>query len=330
MNRSNVVALIANRPYLPGAFATAASILEADLDNEVSLALVHPPDTLSPAVRRWLADAWPRIELVEVDASAYLPAELSAWDTALAPLFLRFALAEIFPAARRILYVDSDILAVRTVNDAFGYDLGNRIVAAAHDDLVASLVGPKPSFLAYRESLGMPPGMPYLNCGVLLLDGGVWRERAMKKTLVDLFLANRQRCKYLDQSAINLFLKGDFAPLSPAWNFQQNYQAIGAEDLIHPRLLHFAGSAKPWRNDGFVFRSDYRQRYRTVLAATPFETFFQPYWRVGGKQPKEAWRSLNRSLQGRELQSGIRKSGIGHLRKRLVELLSTVDFVDIR
>ena len=325
-----VVALIANGPYMPGAYVAAASILAAGLRADAAIVILHPEDALTGEQRNWLQRSYPRIELLEVDASAYLPDALSSWNTILAPLFLRFALAEIFTSARKILYVDSDIVALRTVNDVFDFDLDGRPVAAADDDLVAGLVGHKASWLAYRNALGVPPEVPYLNCGVFLTDAPLWRERAIKRTLTEIFLNNRGLCRFSDQSAINLYLKGQFARLSPAWNFQQNYQAIGAEDLLRPRLVHFAGSAKPWRNDGFVFRTVYRDRYRNLLLSTPFSAFFESYAKVSVRQFREAWRAVNRMLHGREIQSGIRRAELGLLRTKLTQLLSAKDFIDLR
>lgn len=327
--RPNVVALIANDRYFPGAFAAAASIQAAGLFEHTSILILHPPGTVSGHQRNWLECANPRIQLLEIDVREFLPIELSSWDTVLAPVFLRFALPEILSTSRKILYIDSDILALRSVDSAFDIDFQGKLVAAAHDDLVAGLVGYKPSWIAYRDGLGVPIEMPYLNCGVLLMNAVAWRERDVKKTLIDTYFANRERCRYFDQSAINLFLKGEFAPLSPAWNFQQNYQAIGAEDIVKPRLVHFAGSAKPWRSDGFVFERAYRQRYRDILGPSPFRVFFEPYWRINVHTAKEAWRSVTRLTTGREIQSGIRKANIPLLRQRLVALLASRKFVDI-
>lgn len=329
MDRPNVVVLIANGPYMPGAFATAASILAQGLREDASVAIVHPADALTSVQRSWIVRRYPGIELLEVDAAAFLPIQLSSWNTILAPLFLRFALAEIFPSARKILYVDSDILALRNVDEVFDLDLGKKLIAAADDDLVSGLVGHKQSWIAYRKALGVPPETPYLNCGVFLLDAVVWREGRIKQALIETFLNNQTRCRYFDQSAINLFLMGDFARLSPAWNFQQNYQAVKAEDLVQPRLVHFAGSAKPWRNDGFVFRPEYRHRYRELLGSTPFSPFFEPFWRVSRKQAKEAWRAVNRTLQGREIQSGIKRAEVGRIRSQLLGVLASGTFVDI-
>jgi lipopolysaccharide biosynthesis glycosyltransferase len=328
VSRTRVIALIADATYMPGAFATAQSILACGLGEDMCVAILHPPGCVSEAVQTWMNTTHPRINLVAVDAGAVLPPELSSWDSILAPLFLRFALAEIFPEAQKIFYVDSDILAVAPVGDVFALELNGKPVAAADDDLVSEMVAVKPRWIAYRDALGVPLGMPYLNCGVLLIDAAVWRASGMKRKLIATYLANREICRYFDQSAINLLLKGDYARLSPAWNFQQTYQAIGAEDIVRPKLVHFAGSAKPWRNDGFVFHRNYRQRYREILSGTPFETYFQSYGCVNHKQVKEAWRALKRMLRGREIQSGIRRSEIPQLRQRLSKILSRQAYID--
>jgi lipopolysaccharide biosynthesis glycosyltransferase len=314
---------------MPGAFAAAQSILACGLAEDIRLAIVHPPDGLTKPIEAWMKAAYPRLELVAIEAADYLPPDLSCWRTILAPLFLRFALAEIFPDAQKILYVDSDILAVSGIDDAFALDLGGKPVAAADDDLVSEMIAVKPSWIAYREGLGVPVGKPYLNCGVLLIDAAAWREQSLKQALSATYLANRERCRYFDQSAINLFLKSDFARLSPAWNFQQTYQAIGAEDIVCPRLVHFAGSAKPWRNDGFVFRPPYRRRYREILSGTPFAGYFQSYGHIGRKQIKESWRSLKRFIGGRELQSGVRHEKLETLRARLAAIMQSGVFIDL-
>lgn len=324
----NIVALIANGPYLPGAFVAAASLLECGLREDAAVAIVQPAGSLSNEQRHWIAARYPGIAHVELDAADYLPEALHSWKTALAPLFLRFALAEIFPSSQRILYVDSDILAVRSVDDAFALDLRGKIVGAADDDLVAGLVGHKPSWTAYRNGLRLPADAPYLNCGVLLVDAPAWRAGNIKARLIALFLENRDICRYLDQSALNLMLKGDFAPLSPRWNFQQNYQAISAEDMLAPRLVHFAGSAKPWRNDGFVFRRDYRDAWRRLLTGAPFPGFFQEYSDIGRRQIREAWRASGRLLRAREPQCGIERSQIGSLREKLREVCVRRNFID--
>jgi lipopolysaccharide biosynthesis glycosyltransferase len=328
VSRSHVIALIADAAYLPGAYVAAQSILLCGLPEDICVVILHPPDCPSDAIRAWTKATHPRINLAAVDAREFLPPELSSWDSVLAPLFLRFALAEVFPKARKVFYVDSDILAVAGIEDIFRLDLNGRLVAAANDDLVSEMASVKPSWIAYRNALGVPLGTPYLNCGVLLIDAVAWRANGMKQKLVTTYLGNRERCRYFDQSAINLLLKGDYARLSPAWNFQQTYQAIGAEDIVGPRLVHFAGSAKPWRNDGFVFRHDYRDRYREILSGTPFEPYFRPYWRMSRKQIKEAWRSLKRALRGQEMQSGIRRSQIPMLRAKLTQKLGASGFID--
>jgi len=319
----HVIALISDAAFLPAGFATARSILDCGLDDDIQLALVLQPDCLANDVRAWLQSAHPRIELVAADAGKFLPDALASWRSVLTPIFLRDALPEIFPEADRILYVDCDVLATSAVGEAFTLDMEGKAVAAADNDLVSEMVGVTASWVAYREALGVPLGIPYLNAGILLMDARAWREQDLKQKIIATYFANKERCRYFDQCPTNLFLKGDFARLSPAWNFQPSYQAIGAEDIVKPKLVHFAGSAKPWRNDGFVFRRDYRERYRTILAGTPFESFFQPCTSLSGKQIKEAWRSLKRTLRGREIQTGLKRTQIEALRTKLAALLAS-------
>ena len=328
MAESNIVVLIADDAYLPGAYATAASILACGLRADASIAIVHPPGAIAPELQDWFAKTCPRVTLLPVDAKTYLPQPLASWNTILAPLFLRFALPEIFPSAKRIFYVDSDILAVGPIDSMYDLSLRQKPFAAANNDLISEIVGAKPRWLAYREAIGAPLGTSYLNCGVLLQDTAAWLAGGIKNTLTQLYLDNRELCPYFDQSALNMYVKGDFAKLSPAWNFQHAYQAIGAEDIIQPRLIHFAGTAKPWRNDGFIFPRAYRDRYRELLRASPFAGFFEPYWKITRRQLKEGWRTLNRAARGREIQAGISRSEIASLRDKFRGFLKSYDFID--
>lgn len=328
MEQPNVVALIADAAYFPGAFVAAARILDLGLRQDASLVILHSPGAVTNEQQRWLASRHARINLREIRDGEFLPGDFGTWVSRLTPLFLRFALPETFASARRILYVDSDILPLRPIDSVFDLDLAGHALAAVPDDLDSGLAGYKPSWIDYREGLGVPIGVPYLNCGVLLMDAAAWRTRRLKQHLIELYLANRDRCRYFDQSAINLFFKGEFALLSPIWNFQQNCQAIRAEKMMAPRLVHFAGSAKPWRNDGFVFAPEYRKRYRETLAGTPFEHFFQSYERIGSKQFREAWRSISRIAAGKEPQSGFKRSEMERLRRRLREHLTRFSFID--
>lgn len=49
-----------------------------------------------------------------------------------------------------------------------------------------------------------------------------------------------------DQTLLNGVLKGDWAELSPVWNWQYSQRAQLFEAMTSANILHFIGPTKPW------------------------------------------------------------------------------------
>ena len=50
----------------------------------------------------------------------------------------------------------------------------------------------------------------------------------------------------MEQDALNSILRGNFAPLSPRYNFMGDFFLLDLEREIEPIVLHFVNSPKPW------------------------------------------------------------------------------------
>src|SRR5262249_44225277 len=68
------------------------------------------------------------------------------------------------PDVHRVLYLDCDIIVRGDVEGLWNYDLYDSVVGAVED----------PN-MHYKEKLGLLPGQPYFNAGVLLVDLDRWR-----------------------------------------------------------------------------------------------------------------------------------------------------------
>lgn len=97
---------------------------------------------------------------------------------------------------------------------------------------------------AYLAGLGLPLEATYYSSGVLLGDRTAWRE--IGETALAYFLAHPQQCRLFDQSALNAACNTRLTPMSLKWNFTSQLRTWGLDAAIAPRLVHFAGAAKPW------------------------------------------------------------------------------------
>lgn len=180
----------------------------------------------------------------------------AVWRPALARLVLPDLLGDDVP---RALYLDVDAIAVDDVSTAAALDLGGAAVGAVQAPLAA-----------FRGRVGADP---YLNSGVLLMDLAAWRAHDIGGRCAEWVVGNRGRSQMADQDALNVVLNpqdGDprWHPLDPGWNLLTPLYLPRGPILydVPDRVfvLHFAGSAKPWRQADHPFAELYAEHLRAV------------------------------------------------------------------
>lgn len=160
---------------------------------------------------------------------------------------------------RRILYLDSDIIATGgRLDRLLSVDLGGRAVGAVRDH--------QQWRRPYRQvsefkSLSLPQGA-YFNAGVLLVDVDRFNALGILSKAVDLMKRHPEALRRHDQSLLNLLLRGDWAELSPVWNWQYTAASRHITSLAEPHLLHFIGSRKPWLDTRAQLPASFRRVYR--------------------------------------------------------------------
>ena len=182
---------------------------------------------------------------------AQLPAYLPT-----AALF-RLRIGNLLPdEIERVLYIDSDVAVRRPLDELWETDLNGRVLGAVRDPVVPWAAAP--AGLPWAE-LGVSPGTPYFNSGVLVIDTDLWRSQRISETSLQ-FLA-RHRFLYGDQCALNAVLGGSWTPIGPQWNLQAGHLASGkslawvieshetlAAAIDDPAIVHFNSSSmrRPW------------------------------------------------------------------------------------
>ncbi len=185
---------------------------------------------------------------------------------------LRLNLEEILPPEyRRVLYLDSDILAQSSVADIFAVDLKGKIVGAVED--YQSLPGPMKLFSSYSQNLGLARNARYFNSGVLLFDWQQIREGGHLRRCIERYVDFQQgghSLKLPDQDLLNLEFAGNWKRLDMRFNlmsfFVDYFPAI-------PVFRHFSNRVKPWGSSWQPGLASARNIYREVLRRSPWADF---------------------------------------------------------
>ena len=160
--------------------------------------------------------------------------------------YLRIVLPEVFAKDyQRILYLDSDISVRRAGLDRLlQIDLGTAPIAAVRDNSQWRTPTRPAGDLAH---LGLPQGA-YFNSGVILFDTrNCDRYRLVDKAL-DLGRRFGTQLKRNDQTLLNGILHGNWAEISPTWNWQFTWASRLFAPYADPHIVHFIGPRKPWND----------------------------------------------------------------------------------
>jgi lipopolysaccharide biosynthesis glycosyltransferase len=167
--------------------------------------------------------------------------------------YLRFLAPSVLPPdVTRVVYLDSDLVVLDDIAALQAVDLKGKAVAAARDfdyHMAETIESRYPT-------LGIRPGHPYVNAGVLVMDLALWRRERVAERL--LAYAARQGAKLAlhDQDALNAVLQDEIALLDIRWNVQARYYTrswierfgheLPTEARRRPGIVHYATAEKPW------------------------------------------------------------------------------------
>lgn len=156
----------------------------------------------------------------------------------------------------RMLYMDADVLVTTDLSEMYMAELSTPVSACIDAHIV--FAGSPSMWRPWREE-NVDPMTPYLNTGVMLIDGPKWRRLNITEKCLHLMRTHNMPCA--DQDALNLVLKGQFNVLAPRFNSmpyhylrQWRYldlvtpQAEIQAAIESPAILHFHRSflGKPW------------------------------------------------------------------------------------
>lgn len=190
----------------------------------------------------------------------------------------RVCLADFLPEVDRILYLDTDIVAMAPIDEMFNMEMGDKLAAVVNDPL-AAIAFPE---VAKRVNI---PYEDYFNSGVMLLNLKAIREAGGGERILKIARDNLDRLYFPDQDALNLALGPRSIMLSQRWNYpplaRRYFEHYAGNPAItelpscremvsadfKPALLHFLANPKPWSaNEPY----DYIWEYHRHRAKTPW------------------------------------------------------------
>lgn len=176
--------------------------------------------------------------------------------------YFRLVLPELLPAYQKILYLDSDMVVESDVAELYNENIESFLLGACHDADTAGLYnGYEPNKKAYMDQvLKLKKPYMYFQAGTLLMN----LEEFRKVYTVEekLKYAASQKFQLLDQDILNKLCEGSVRYLDMTWNMMVDYAGIRKNQIVvnapawlndmylearkKPKIIHYAGSEKPW------------------------------------------------------------------------------------
>ncbi len=276
-----------DRAFFAPAVRAIASLIAAEPEGRHEIVVVCEPGDVPRGFDKLAGRLRDRIELMAIDFARF-DKDLKPSGRFSRAVFRRLFLDELLPVRfERIVSVDSDMLIVRPgLKRLESFDLGGRPLAAAYDmifymDFKGDALARR--FQRTRRSLGLALETPYFNAGLMAIDRAEWRRRGLAERVARALRDTPERFPFNEQDALNATLQGDFAPLSPRFNFMGDFFLLDLERRIEPIVLHFVNAPKPWELGLWRGEARFAQNYRDWFSNSPWPELAKappaPPWR---------------------------------------------------
>lgn len=198
--------------------------------------------------------------------------------------YYRLFLSSILPEdVDKVLYLDCDLIAVRSLVSLWDTDMADCPVAAVPDMDEAALD-------KYRR-LQYPPALGYFNSGVLLVNLKYWREHDCQGQFENYIAEHLDRIVYHDQDVLNVVFCRNKKVLPIKFNVQEaalmtrvniswEYDEQLEEALKEPVIIHYTTWKKPW-NEGceHPWKSEW-YKYLDITGVKDFKQVKKPAAKV--------------------------------------------------
>lgn len=292
-----------DRTFFAPAVRAIASLIESEPGESHEIFLICEGGDVGPGFDRLPAPLRERITLMTLDFHRF-DAKLAERGRFSRAVFRRLFLDQILPGHfERIVSIDSDMLIVRPgLKRLESFDLGGKPLAAAYDmiflmDFKGDALARR--FQRSRRSLGLDLDTPYFNAGLMAIDRAAWRAEKVTERVTAALSERPERFAFMEQDALNATLRGNFAPLSPRFNFMGDFFLLDLERRLAPIVLHFVNAPKPWELKLWKGEARFAETYRDWFAASPWPDLARAPLRPPWRRTRPPLTALRRAFSNR-------------------------------
>jgi lipopolysaccharide biosynthesis glycosyltransferase len=276
------------------------------------------PSQVTDLQRDWIRENGIRLR-TDVDMSAYRGLFDPDYRLSPATLIRLFLPAMLEDAYDRILYLDADLTIHDDVARIFALDLGDHAFAAVRSGVVFPKGEPeRRDAERHFAELGMTRPYRYFNSGVLLIDVRKWLDRKITENALAFVRTFPEKCRLVDEDALNATVDGDFCAISSVWNLATpKTPKRAAASEISPVIVHHMGLGKPWRplirGRHLPASLYYYGLYRSFLRGAPWEAWLRAQWSLREVTKYAEWeisnavRSISRRAQRRAYADAVKR-----------------------
>lgn len=234
--------------YLDGLFVSWGSILRYSPEVDLSFHLLH--DGVDPKHLRSLEGKMRQVggrftmNTYSLETASFSAFPEFFFDSKMP--YARLLIPEIVPV-ERALYVDTDILFTRSVDEINRCELGDCPLGVVEEWGYQG----ESDMMLFEQEYPRTKQHRYFNSGLLWMDLKAIRDRGMFRDSLRLLSQHPERCVWHDQTALNVVFAGSCRYLDPDLNFQiKAGREPSVDDLDalerRSRNLHYVTRAKPW------------------------------------------------------------------------------------
>lgn len=194
-----------------------------------------------------------------IPSNVKIPVDKSAFPIT---TYLRLFAPYIIPKdAKRVIYLDVDMILETDISKLWNLNLEGNLFAAAPD--LGKTFGNEWGGVPNYKELGFPADTNYFNAGMMLIDPVKWREEDISNKVIKTINDNMAHLNYPDQYGLNVTLANRWLVLDQRWN------CFSALDIKDPYLIHYL-DIKP------IFKSyrsnqEYKALFYKYLRLTPWK-----------------------------------------------------------
>lgn len=177
--------------------------------------------------------------------------------------YYRILIPSLMPDYEKVIYLDGDMVAITDVAELYNIDIGDNMIGATRDYAGCShyFIEGKDRLKYRRDILGIENVEEYFISSTLIFNVAEFNKRYTGAKLME-FCASREWRQH-DQDVLNVICQNSIKIIDSAWSVMEDYgenkflpQALYNEFLQgieNPKIIHYAGPRKPWRNPNTMF-----------------------------------------------------------------------------